>query len=432
MMRALYALGTTVGGPVIYGFLRHRLRRGKEHPNRFGERLGKPGRLRPEERLLWVHGASVGECLSVLPLIERFLTASPGWSVMLTSGTVTSAELMAQRLPERAFHQFIPVDRLPWVRRFLDHWRPDAAVWLESEFWPNLISEAQRRAIPLALVNGRVSERSLRSWKRLPGFIAGLLSAFTVVLGQTDDDAARLNTLGAKNARCLGNLKAAAPPLPVDETALVALETAIAGRPCWLAASTHPGEESAAWYVHRQLQEAFPSLLTIVVPRHPQRGAEIAADLASAGAEVALRSTGGMPDARTSVYIADTMGELGLFYRLCPVVFVGKSLPDMGHTGGGQNPLEPARLGCAVVFGRMMENFATLAETMTRRGAARQVADSDALAETIGWLLRDQRARHTMAAAGQGMASAEAEVLDRTLAALAPLFPTPEAHRAGS
>lgn len=431
MMRALYAWGTTLGGPLIYGFLRRRLQRGKEHPARFGERLGKPGRLRPEGRLLWVHGASVGECLSVLPLIDRFLAAYPDWSVMITSGTVTSAELMAQRLPDRAFHQFVPVDRLPWVRRFLDHWRPDAALWLESEFWPNLISEAHRRRIPMALVNGRVSERSLRSWKRFPGFIAGLLSAFGVVLGQTDDDARRLSDLGASGARCLGNLKAAAPPLPVDEAALQALETAVAGRPCWLAASTHPGEESAAWYVHRQLQEAFPSLLTIVVPRHPQRGANIAADLAAAGADVALRSTGGIPEARTSVYVADTMGELGLFYRLCPVVFVGKSLPDMPHAGGGQNPLEPARLGCAVVFGALMGNFALLAEAMTRHGAARQVADSDALAETVSWLLRDQRARRTMAEAGQAMASAEAEVLDRTLSALAPLFEPTEARRAG-
>lgn len=425
MIRSLYAGVTTLAGPAIRYYLHRRLQRGKEHPTRFPERLGQAGRLRPEGKLLWVHGASVGECLSVLPLIEGFLERYSDWSVMLTSGTVTSAELMAQRLPERAFHQFVPVDRLPWVRRFLAHWQPDAALWLESEFWPNLITETQRRAIPMALVNGRVSEKSLRSWQRFPKFINEMLGGFRVVLGQTDDDASRLQSLGAASAACVGNLKSAAPPLPVDAEALAAMQTALGGRPCWLASSTHPGEESAAWQVHRHLHAQFPDLLTVVVPRHPQRGPEVAADLAAAGADVALRSTGGMPDVGTSVYVADTLGELGLFYRLCPVVLVGKSLPNMPHAGGGQNPLEPARLGCAVVFGPSMHNFAELAEAMTRRGAARQVADLDGLAETVGWLLRDQRAREVMAEAGQGLASAEAAVIERTLAALAPVVGEP-------
>ncbi|SIS77619.1 3-deoxy-D-manno-octulosonic acid transferase [Insolitispirillum peregrinum] len=422
MIRRLYAALTTLAGPALHLYLRRRLKRGKEHPTRFGERLGRAGRLRPEGKLLWMHGASVGECLSVLPLIDLLLARYPDWTVMVTSGTVTSAELMMQRLPPRAFHQFVPVDRLPWVRRFLDHWRPDAVVWLESEFWPNLIHETRRRAIPMALVNGRVSDSSLRSWQRLPAFIGGMLGAFQVVLGQTDQDAARLSLLGAASARCVGNLKSAAAPLPADDEALKALRQIIGARPCWLASSTHPGEEIAVWQVHRQLQDTLPDLLTIIVPRHPQRGPEIATDLAAAGAEVSLRSTGGTPTAATSVYIADTLGELGLFYRLCPVVFVGKSLPDLPHAGGGQNPLEPARLGCSVVFGPSMGNFALLADQMTLSGAARQVADPSALAETIGWLLRDERARAVMADAGQALASAEAAVTERVVAALAPLL----------
>jgi 3-deoxy-D-manno-octulosonic-acid transferase len=422
MIGCLYSWGTTVGGPLISHYLNRRRQRGKEHPERFAERLGEASRPRPQGRLLWIHGASVGESLSVLPLIERLLIDHPDWQVLMTSGTVTSAELLAQRLPQGAFHQFVPVDRLPWVRRFLDHWHPDAAIWLESEFWPNLLGETARRKIPMALINGRVSDKSLRSWRRFPRFIGQMLGAFSVTLGQTDDDAARLSLLGAHAARCVGNLKSAAPPLPVDDDAFAVVAQAVGERPCWLAASTHPGEESAAWQAHQQLSAQIPDLLTIVVPRHPQRGAAIAEELASAGADIALRSAGSLPVPSTTVYVADTLGELGLFYRLCPVVFVGKSLPGLGHPGGGQNPLEPARLGASVVFGPSMDNFSHLADMMTRHGAARQLASGEELAETIGWLLRDSQARAAMVAAGGELAQAESAVLDRISDALAPLF----------
>lgn len=422
MIGSFYRWGTTLGGPLISHYLDRRRKRGKEHPDRFGERLGIAIQPRPQGRLLWIHGASVGESLSALPLIDRLVLDHPNWRVLITTGTVTSAELLAERLPERAFHQFVPVDRLPWVRRFLDHWQPDAAIWLESEFWPNLLSETARRAIPMALVNGRVSSKSLKSWRRFPGFIGQMLGAFTVTLGQTEDDAARLALLGAKNARCLGNLKSAAPPLPVDQAALDSLRDLLQGRPCWLAASTHPGEESAAWQAHQQMVADCPNLLTIVVPRHPQRGAAVAEELASAGAEVALRSAGSLPVPDTDVYVADTLGELGLFYRLCPVVLVGKSLPGPGHPGGGQNPLEAARLGASVVFGPSMENFATLADSMTRLGAARQLSSAEELPETISWLLRDGQARAAMTEAGGSLAQAESAVLDRICEALSPLF----------
>lgn len=417
-----YSWTTTLAGPLLRVYLNRRQRKGKEHPTRFPERLGKAGRARPDGRLLWIHGASVGESLSALPLIDQLLAAYPDWHVLMTSGTMTSAQLLAERLPDRAFHQFVPVDRLPWVRRFLDHWHPDAAIWLESELWPSLILETHRRGIPMALVNGRMSDKSLRSWRRFPRFIGDLLGAFSVVLGQTDDDAARLSVLGAKGAHCEGNLKSSSPPLPVDQDAFVAMRQAIGDRPCWLAASTHPGEEAEAWRVHQGLRDQIPDLLTIVVPRHPQRGPEVAEELAAGGADIALRSAGSLPTPETTIYIADTLGELGLFYRLCPVVFVGKSLPCAGHPGGGQNPLEPARLGAAVVFGPSMDNFALLAATMTRSGAARQVDDGEALSETVGWLLRDGQARAAMSEAGTDLARSEAAVVDRIANALTPLF----------
>lgn len=426
MMAALYRLLTTAAGPAVDLLLARRLKRGKEHPQRLPERKGVPGLPRPDGPLVWVHGASVGEALSVLPLIERVLEDRPGLHVLLTTGTVTSAALMADRLPPRAIHQFVPVDRLPWVRRFLDHWQPDMAIWMESEFWPNLVLETQRRGVPTVLVNGRISERSFRAWQRLPSLIAKLLRGFTLALGQTEGDRARLEALGAPETAALGNIKFSAPALPVDETNFDAVRGAVGNRPVWLAASTHPGEEVIAWQVHRRAAVDHPGLLTVVVPRHPERGPAIAVELEGAGARVARRSSGRLPDGATDIYVADTLGELGLFYRLARVVFVGKSLCG----GGGQNPLEPARLGCSVLFGPRMANFADITRRMVEAGAARQVADAGELADQVSALLADPAAREALRDAAETFAGGEAGALDRVLERLDPLLDAVEGRRA--
>jgi len=425
-MAALYRLLTTAAGPAIDLLLARRLKRGKEHRVRLPERRGIAGLPRPDGPLVWIHGASVGEALSVLPLIERLLADRPTLHVLLTTGTVTSAALMADRLPPRAMHQFVPVDRLPWVRRFLDHWRPDMALWMESEFWPNLVMETQKRGVPTVLVNGRISARSFRAWQRLPSLIAALLRGFTLALGQTEGDRARLEALGAPVTAFLGNIKFSAPPLPADEAALNELRTAIGGRSLWLAASTHAGEEDIAWQVHRRAAVVHPGLLTVVVPRHAERGPAIAVDLEALGARVVRRSSGRLPDAGTDVYLADTMGEMGLFYRLAPVVFVGKSLCG----GGGQNPLEPARLGCAVVFGPRMDNFAHIAHRMVEAGAARRIDDAGELAEVVPALLGDATACKALGQAGETFGGSEAAALERVLDRLTPLLDAMEAAHA--
>ncbi|CAA7620108.1 3-deoxy-D-manno-octulosonic acid transferase [Magnetospirillum sp. UT-4] len=425
MIHALYRLATTLLGPLIGLYLKRRLARGKEDPARFPERMGRPGRPRPEGRLVWLHGASVGEALSLLPLVERLL--GRGLNVLMTTGTVTSARLMAERLPAGAIHQFVPVDRPPWVARFLDHWRPDLVLWAESDFWPNLIEAVGRRSIPLVLVQGRVSARSFAGWQRARGFIARLLSRFELCLGQTPGDAERLAALGAPRTACAGNLKLAVPPLPCDEAELARLRTIIGGRPVWLAASTHPGEEAVAAGVHARLRDRLPGLLTIVVPRHPHRGPEVAAEMAILGLAASRRSAGADPAG--DLYVADTMGELGLFLRLAPVAFVGKSLT----VEGGQNPFEPARLGAAVLFGPRMSNFADMAAAMLAAGAAEEVADEAALAEAVGRLLADPELLAGRRAAALAWAEAEAGALDAVLAVLEPhlarLEPGPLEHR---
>jgi 3-deoxy-D-manno-octulosonic-acid transferase len=349
------------------------------------ERFGHAGLERPGGPLIWIHAASVGEANSVLPLIDLLAGRPVPPAILLTTGTVTSARLMAQRLPAGVLHQFVPVDTPGAVRRFLDHWRPDLALWLESEFWPNLIRETRARGTPMLLINARLSPTSYKRWRRLPGIIRPVLACFSLCLAQSRAEADRLADLGAPDARYGGNLKSAAPPLPADDADLAALQAALGDRPRWLAASTHDGEETIAADCHQRLKPDFPRLLTTIVPRHPERGAAIRDALVARGLSVAQRSTGQMPDSGTDIYLADTLGELGLFYRLNNIAFIGGSL--VPH--GGQNPLEAARLGCAILHGPQVFNFSETIGELTAAGAAHVVDDGEALKQALADLLRE-------------------------------------------
>ena len=415
MILKLYRGLTTIGGPLIGAYLSGRRARGKEDRERFDERRGQPGRPRPPGELVWLHAASVGESVSMLPVIER-LQARSGTTVLVTTGTVTSAELMAERLPPGAIHQYVPVDRLPWVRRFLDHWRPNLVLWAESEFWPNLLVETAFRGVPLVLLNGRISDRSYARWRRHPRLTRQLLACFVLCLAQTPGDADRLKVLGARHVACHGNLKFAAPPLPIDESELVALGARLGNRPRWLAVSTHSGEEALAGRIHRALAVAHPALLTVIIPRHPGRGPQIAAELADNGLRVARRAAGQQATDETDILLADTLGEVGLFIHLAPVVFVGKSL--IGR--GGQNPLEPARLGASVLFGPHMDNFDQIAQRMCDNGAAERVADEVSLTRALERRLADSRLMTESGNRARDFAMAEDGVLDAVLSDLEP------------
>lgn len=416
MKLTLYRMATTLGGPLIRYYLNRRLKHGKEDPARFPERLGIASLPRPDGKLVWIHAASVGEALSVLPLIERFGTDHPDWQVLVTTGTVTSARLMLERLPSHARHQFVPVDRVSYVRRFLEHWKPDLALWMESEFWPNLVIETRASAIPMVLLNGRMSERSFTGWRKRRSMIHRILTSFRLVLAQSETDGERFSELGAKDVQIPGNIKFAGGALPVDAGNLEATAQDIGARPVWLAASTHTGEEALCGRVHSGLLNTVPGLLTIIVPRHPDRGSAVTAELQGLGLNVARRAADQPITAATDVYVADTLGELGLFYRLSPLVFMGKSL----LSGGGQNPIEPALLDCALIFGPDMSNFADIADKLLSAGAARSVKDEDELRETVHTLLRDSHACTQSATAARAVASSEAHVLDRVITALAP------------
>ena len=415
-----YRGATALIEPAGRPFLGWRLRRGKEDAARLGERLGHPGRPRPPGRLAWLHGASVGEGVSLLPLIDAL--AGRGCHVLLTTGTVNSARVLAARLPAGVTHQFVPLDLPGAVGRFIGHWRPDLAVLAESELWPNLVEALHRAAVPLALVNARMSERSARSWGRAPGFIGALLGRTALCLCQTEADADRYRALGAGGVAVAGLLKYDVPPPGADPDALRDFAVAVGSRPLWIAASTHADEEAALVEAHLRLQRDVPRALTLVVPRQPDRGPALIAQARRRGVPAALRSRGDAPDAGIELYVADTLGELGLFFRTADLAFMGNSL---SRPGGGQNPIEPAKLGCAVLHGPHTSNFTDVYPALDDAGGARLVADAAALADAVAELLRDTARLRAMARAAASLVDARAGATARIAAALDPLLRTP-------
>ena len=414
-----YRAATRLMGPVAELTLKRRLKQGKEHPERIGERRGIPGKPRPEGALIWIHGASVGESLSVLPLVDRLLADHPDATLLVTTGTVTSASLMASRLPERAIHQFAPLDHPGYVTSFLNHWQPNACIFVESELWPTLIQETSDRKIPMALVNGRISPKSYKNWKQRPTAIKSLLDSFTVILGQDQNNANRFADLSKRTVPMLGNLKMAASPLPGNETLENALAKLIGKRPVWLAASTHSGEEEEVLAAHIAIKEKFPDVLTIIAPRHPPRGDAVENLIWSENLIVARRSTGEEITPDTDIYLADTLGELGVFYRLCDIAFIGGSLVETG----GHNPLEPARLGAAILYGPNIFNFGETYAAMRKSGGTALVRNGQDLTAALNRLLTDELTRNEMSTKAKVWSAASAdEVLNNIVDALAPVL----------
>jgi 3-deoxy-D-manno-octulosonic-acid transferase len=398
LIPAIYGAAGGAAAPMLRRMLKNRIARGKELPARLPERFGIAGLPRPPGRLIWIHAASVGESMSAFAVIE----ALAGTQILLTTGTVTSAALAAERLPPHARHQFVPLDIPAWADAFLKHWRPDCAVFVESEIWPTLLRLTDSHGIPRILINASMSARTAKRWMKISRFAETLIFGFRWVHVQSAQDAENFRSLGAAGILEWGNLKFAAPLLPFDPAALDILRAQIPG-PVWLAASTHPGEETIILDAHRRMTETFPGVITIIAPRHPARGAEFA---------LPRRSLGQIPQPGRP-YIADTIGELGLFYRLCPFAFIGGSLVPIG----GHNISEPARLGIPIISGPHTNEIPELIEKLRACGGIAEVNDAAGLADAATAWLNDPVAAKTAGEAAQNAFSG-LDDLPQKLAAL--------------
>jgi 3-deoxy-D-manno-octulosonic-acid transferase len=390
---SLYRWGGMALYPVVGPYLALRAAKGKEDRSRRRERYGIASVERPAGPLVWFHAASVGETNAVVPLIKE--VRRRGIAVLLTTGTTTSAKVARERLGTDILHQYAPLDLKPAISRFLEYWHPDLAIMAESEIWPMTILELSKRHIPQVLVNGRISDRSFQRWKRRLAIADAIFENFALVIAQSDLDAERFRTLGALPVLVSGNLKVDTDAPPADSAVLRAYLEQIRGRRTWAAISTFEGEEAAAGNVHRALKERT-GLLTIIVPRHPERSDAIDTMLTARGLKVARRTRNDPLTPETDIFLGDTIGEMGLFLRMTEIAFVGRSL----FAEGGQNPLEPAMLGCAILSGGNVQNFREAYQQLARTGSAKMVRDVEMLAKGVHYLLMNDEMRKQMIEAG--------------------------------
>lgn len=416
----LYTSATWLLTPFAPSILKRRLGQGKEDPVRLPERMGVAQIARPDGHLVWLHAASVGEAVSLLTLVDRFKQSRPDLHLLITTGTVTSAQLMAKRLPDGVIHQFIPLDSPTYIARFLDHWKPDVGLIVESELWPNLILMAAKCGVKMGLINARFSQGSYEGWGKASGFLKSILTSFELILAQDGDSQARLEARGAQNVHSVGNLKFDAPVPTASQNDIEVLQKAVAGRPLWLAASTHAGEEEVISQTHVLLKKSYSDLLTLLVPRHPERGVEVGDMLDAQGLRVATRTVSYLPPKVCDIMMIDTLGELGLFYALCPIVFVGGSLVPIG----GHNFLEAARLNCALLTGPHTENFKEVVETLEAAKAVDIVSDATELAARVSALLDDDAQCTAQAARASQAAQDLAGVTDKVWGHIVALLPT--------
>jgi 3-deoxy-D-manno-octulosonic-acid transferase len=411
---SLYRIATALIAPAMPAWLQARVKRGKEEPARWRERFGETAVLRPTGKLIWLHAASIGETTSTLPLVAAL--TERGFSTLMTTGTVTAAQLIESRALPNVIHQYAPLDHTDWIERFLQHWQPDIALRVDSEIWPNTLTALHHRNIPIVQINARMSAKAFDTWSVFPGFMRSVFETLSLVCAQSEIDRIHFEKLGARKAINAGNLKLAQMPLPFDRSALDHLKNVTFGRPTWTAGSIHPGEDQIVAQAHLTVKKKHPTALAYVVPRHNTRGSEMALTMRNLGLNVARRSQNDTLTSTTDVYIADTMGELGLFYRLAPICFVGKSFA----VGGGQNPAEPAQLGAALVWGPDMSNFSELAAALEKSNAALKLASATDLGEAIAALLSEPQRTADMGAAGQRYIADNGNALNRTLELLAP------------
>ncbi len=383
-MLCAYLAATAVLAPLARPILKARIRRGKEDPDRWREKLGRASAPRPEGRLVWLHGVGLGEVLALRGLIARLAAIDPDLNFLMTSTSLSSGQVIGQNMPARTRHQYLPLDLAGPTRAFLNHWRPDLAVWAEQDLWPGLVVRTDQRSIPMAMINARMGQRAFDARSRARRVYAALLARMAWLSAQDDRTARNLEHLGLTapirdRVAVTGPLKAAAPALAHDPDELARLKSTLGARPVWLATSSHPEDEAVALAAQRIAMDRGSTGLLIIAPRYPARGAAIAQMAAAAGLAANLRSRGELPIPDAPVWIADTFGEMGLWYRLCPVTLMGGTFGSVA----GHNPWEPARLGSAIMHGPNTGNFRADYGMLKTACAVTEVADAPAVAAAL-------------------------------------------------
>lgn len=413
-LHSLYLAASYVTGPVFARVQRKALASGKEDPARVSERWGRTDQLRPTGPVVWFHAASVGETQSILWLVSRILESREDVTVLITSTSRTSADMLASRLPPRAIHQVAPYDTVKATRAFLDHWQPDVAVWIESELWPRMLHEARARDIPCMLMSARISARTAARWKKFAVTARSVLSHFELIHVQESATLTALSDVGVSGPSVVltGSLKQDSPPLECDLTELSRLRKGLADKLIWCASSTHPGEDQIVIDAHKSVGG-----LLILVPRHAERAADIARLCADAGLVAAQRSLGAPLDDTTDVYIADTMGELGLWYRMASVSLICGSLTRVG----GHNPYEAAQLGTVILHGPNVDNFLDIYQRLDENGSALTVSDAADIATALNDM--DAQTKTKMQVAAKAVLDAQQGATEPALAAVLDRIP---------
>ena len=399
----VYRIIVAVAGPYMQYRVGNRLKSFGVSEIRRQEREGYPSEMRPDGQLVWLHAASVGESLSTLPLIEALHAADPQLRILLTTGTASSAEILARRLPTHVQHQFAPLDRPNAVERFLRHWRPQLAMFVESEIWPQMLLQTEALNIPVALINTRFSKKTRRHWRRIKHTLDRLVGRAELLHAQDTATATFLHGITGQTVLDGPNLKSLAAAPPVDEIELERMRASIRDRAVWLAALTHHGEDEIILAAHELVRESIPGALLILVPRHPERAPEIKEMVQGRGMEFSQRSLNQRISNDTSVYIADSLGEMGLWYALSPVTFLAGSLGN----AGGHNAWEPASIGTALVSGPNFENAKASYNKLDLENCVSFATDAKEISSKILTLLEDSELTNHIAEKQRSLVAAE-------------------------
>jgi len=384
-MHFLYRLITYLLYPIAPLYLYFRKLKKKEDPTRYIEKLSKISTPRGDGFLIWFHVASVGEAMSILPLIDNCIQERKINRILITSITLSSGNILHKRFKQnpKVIHQFLPLDIAILTKKFLDHWRPNLSIFIDSEIWPNLILQISKKKIPLLLINARITKKSFDRWKIIINFAKKIFEKFDVCIASNKESEKFLEILGAKNIKNYGNIKFSSAINSLNKELDSSLLNKLRDRKIWCAASTHPTEELACAHSHLKIKQYYENILTIIIPRHVERVQKINKELLNLNLNVILSSKTDQLNSQTDILLVDSYGETSKFYNISKYVFLGKSLIKSLINDSGQNPIEPAKLGCKIFHGPYTSNFIEIYEYLSSYGITKKILDSNELSISL-------------------------------------------------